>query len=115
MSPQDAVSRWSSWEIALFGARPPSEIKRTILSLERGEAGPRPRTPHAGLHARSVQALSTIHYVVERGFFPAEFSLLEEARGFDFPLYIVHGRFDCVCPVKNAEDLAAAAPRSELR
>jgi len=110
------VSKWSAWEFALMGARPPAQVRRGEVTLQRGEGvAEAPQTPWPRLDAGRVQALTTIHYVAERGFFPQGFSLLDEAQRFEFPLYIVHGRRDCVCPVRNAKDLAAAVPRSELR
>ena len=40
-------------------------------------------------------------------------------RGVDrirhIPATIVHGRYDIICPVKSAVDLAAAWPQAELR
>eukprot|EP00443_Scrippsiella_acuminata_P063904 CAMPEP_0115569962 /NCGR_PEP_ID=MMETSP0271-20121206/105458_1 /TAXON_ID=71861 /ORGANISM="Scrippsiella trochoidea, Strain CCMP3099" /LENGTH=449 /DNA_ID=CAMNT_0003004493 /DNA_START=70 /DNA_END=1419 /DNA_ORIENTATION=+ len=119
MKPQDAVQRWVSWEMTLMSAKPPTPNegsgKGASVDPSAGAASRRrepPTTPWAGLHAS--QALLTMHYVVERGFFPANFALLEEARNFGFPLRIVHGRKDCVCPMKNAKDLAAAAPDADL-
>eukprot|EP00443_Scrippsiella_acuminata_P023371 CAMPEP_0115364430 /NCGR_PEP_ID=MMETSP0270-20121206/103764_1 /TAXON_ID=71861 /ORGANISM="Scrippsiella trochoidea, Strain CCMP3099" /LENGTH=434 /DNA_ID=CAMNT_0002787127 /DNA_START=84 /DNA_END=1387 /DNA_ORIENTATION=+ len=114
MKPQDAVQRWVSWEMTLMSAKPPTPNegsgKGASVDPSAGAASRRrepPTTPWAGLHAS--QALLTMHYVVERGFFPANFALLEEARNFGFPLRIVHGRKDCVCPMKNAKDLAEDA------
>lgn len=57
-----------------------------------------------------MQALLTIHYVAERAFFPPGFELLDAASGFHFPLKLIHGRNDKICPVANAESLARAAP-----
>ena len=69
--------------------------------------------PEAGKF--NVQALLTLHYVAERGFFPEGCELLDSTASFDFPLKLVHGRNDCICPAVNATDLAqAVGPNAEL-
>ena len=56
------------------------------------------------------------HYFVNRGFFDADGQLLRDApRIRDIPGVIVHGRYDVVTPIKNAFDLKAAWPETELR
>ena len=53
--------------------------------------------------------------MAERGFFPEGSELLDSAASFNFPLKLVHGRNDCICPVANAKDLArAVGPEAEL-
>ncbi|CAK0810440.1 unnamed protein product [Prorocentrum cordatum] len=121
IGPEDAVSRWLAWEGALMAAaRPvvagPPAPPPWPAPLPAGVAlAPLRAALWLGLgDGARTQALLTMRYVERRGFFPRGFSLLEEARGFAFPLAIVHGRNDCICPVKNATDLAAAAPQAEL-
>lgn len=55
------------------------------------------------------------HYFVNGGFFEVEDQLLRDAdRLRDIPGTIVHGRYDVVCPVQNAWDLAKVWPRAQL-
>ncbi|MBA3486478.1 MAG: prolyl aminopeptidase [Lysobacter sp.] len=55
------------------------------------------------------------HYFVNRGFFEMDDQLLRDAhRIAEIPGVIVHGRYDVVCPVKNAWDLHKAWPKAEL-
>ncbi|MDQ3511174.1 MAG: prolyl aminopeptidase [Pseudomonadota bacterium] len=55
------------------------------------------------------------HYFVNRGFFEVDDQLLRDAhRIAEIPGVIVHGRYDVVCPVKNAWDLHKAWPKAEL-
>jgi len=56
------------------------------------------------------------HYFVNGGFFEVEDQLLRDVhRIADIPGVIVHGRYDVVCPVRNAWELHQAWPKSELR
>lgn len=56
------------------------------------------------------------HYFVNKGFFDTEDQLLANAnRLADIPSVIIHGRYDVVCPVRNAWDLHKAMPHAELR
>ncbi len=55
------------------------------------------------------------HYFVNGGFFDAEDQLLRDAHKLrNIPGTIVHGRYDVVCPVKNAWDLLKAWPEANL-
>ncbi len=55
------------------------------------------------------------HYFVNGGFFEVEDQLLRDAhRLHSIPGTIVHGRYDAVCPVQNAWDLAKVWPQAEL-
>lgn len=54
------------------------------------------------------------HYFQNNIFLPKN-SLLENAGKLkDVPIFAVHGRYDLVCPLKNAFDLKAAAPHTQL-
>jgi proline iminopeptidase len=56
------------------------------------------------------------HYFVHGGFFETEDQLLRDAhRLAGIPGVIVHGRYDLVCPLRNAWDLKRAWPGAELR
>ncbi|GAB6196179.1 prolyl aminopeptidase [Lysobacter xanthus] len=55
------------------------------------------------------------HYFVHAGFFEVDDQLLRDApRIAHIPTFIVHGRYDVVCPVQNAWDLKQALPQAEL-
>ncbi len=55
------------------------------------------------------------HYFVNGGFFERPNQLLEDAhRITHLPTVIIHGRYDVICPVRNAWELHAALPQSEL-
>lgn len=56
------------------------------------------------------------HYFVNGGFFSRPNQLIEDAhRIAHLPAVIVHGRYDVICPVRNAWDLHRALPGSELQ
>ena len=55
------------------------------------------------------------HYFVTAGFFEVDDQLLRDAHKIrHIPGTIVHGRYDVVCPVKNAWDLKKVWPEAEL-
>ena len=55
------------------------------------------------------------HYFVNGGFFETEDQLLRDVdRIADIPGVIVHGRYDVVCPVRNAWELHEAWPKADL-
>eukprot|EP00931_Biecheleriopsis_adriatica_P092137 TRINITY_DN65960_c0_g1_i1.p1 TRINITY_DN65960_c0_g1~~TRINITY_DN65960_c0_g1_i1.p1 ORF type:complete len:467 (+),score=80.90 TRINITY_DN65960_c0_g1_i1:132-1532(+) len=118
MSPDDALGKWRAWENHLFALRKSSAtLPAPTVSAELVEPPPvaAPRKAWAKPSNFSTQALLTIHYVAEGGFFDPNSELLDSVADFDFPLKLVHGRNDCICPVANARDLAAAAgPCAEL-
>ncbi len=55
------------------------------------------------------------HYFVNGGFFEVEDQLLRDAHRLrEIPGTVVHGRYDVVCPVRNAWDLFRAWPEANL-
>ncbi len=55
------------------------------------------------------------HYFVNNLFFPTDHYLLEAADAIrHIPCRIVHGRYDLICPVRNAFELHARLPQSDL-
>ncbi len=55
------------------------------------------------------------HYFAHSAFFKTDNWLLENAvKICDIPTVIVHGRYDCCCPVENAWELHKALPKSQL-
>jgi len=56
------------------------------------------------------------HYFVNGGFLRTDNQLIEEVAAIrNIPAVIVHGRYDVVCPVKNAWELHRAWPEADLR
>ncbi|PIQ24570.1 prolyl aminopeptidase [bacterium (Candidatus Blackallbacteria) CG17_big_fil_post_rev_8_21_14_2_50_48_46] len=55
------------------------------------------------------------HYFIHDSFFPSKNYLLENVDKIrQIPGYIVHGRYDVVCPVRSAWDLHRAWPEAQL-
>jgi len=56
------------------------------------------------------------HYFVNKGFFTHDDQLLRHLRRIrHIPTTIVHGRYDVICPVRNAWELSQAWPEADLR
>ncbi|MDX2085438.1 MAG: prolyl aminopeptidase [Candidatus Melainabacteria bacterium] len=95
----EAARAWSIWEGATCHLKPnPATIENfgseaMALSLARIEC----------------------HYFMNGCFFEEPNQLLTQAhRLADIPTWIVHGRYDVVCPVKNAWDLHQVMPHAKL-
>jgi proline iminopeptidase len=91
----DAARAWTTWEWSTSALRPDFQggTDDEYLAFARIEN----------------------HYFVNRGFFDSLSQLIENAgRIAHIPTVIVHGRYDVVCPVRNAWDLHRALPDSEL-
>lgn len=107
MSPSDALGKWRAWENHLFSLRE-QDPKLSFSSTgdkDLPEVSP-PKTPWPKATKFNIQALLTLHYVAEQGFLEEE--LLDPAKEFNFPLKMVHGQHDCICPAENARNLASA-------
>lgn len=70
-----------------------------------------PRPPTAALAMARIEA----HYMVHRGFIEEGQLLRDLHRLHGLPATIVQGRYDMVCPIRSADELARAWPGSELR
>ena len=56
------------------------------------------------------------HYFINKCWWRTDNQLIEDiGRIRHIPTVIIHGRYDVVCPVKNAFDLHAAFQEAELR
>lgn len=73
-----------------------------------------PSTFHDAQQAISV-ARAEAHYFRHAAFLQPDQLLRDVDRIRHIPASIVHGRYDIICPVKNACDLAAAWPEADLR
>ena len=94
-----AARAWSVWEGAT-----------SFLRVDPEFVG-----DHEDAHFALAFARIENHYFVNGGFFEVEDQLLRDAhRIADIPGVIVHGRYDVVCPLRNAWDLHRAWPKAHL-
>ncbi|CAE8614255.1 unnamed protein product [Polarella glacialis] len=115
LSPRDAVSRWLAGAEALSAAWPREGFQLAACEPQASPGRQSELKAEAPTEAWPIadqwlagKALLAMHYVAERGFL--EEGLLEAASTFRFPMDLIHGRHDPVCPVANARDLASANP-----
>lgn len=66
--------------------------------------------PHTALSLARIEA----HYFMHDSFLSADQLLRDAYRLRDIPGYIVHGRYDIVCPLQSAWDLHQAWPQAKL-
>lgn len=93
----DAARAWSQWEGSTICLKPNDtmfhEFTEIAVSLARIEC----------------------HYFIHNCFYPEDNYILNNAhRITHISTEIIHGRYDIVCPVKNAFDLKDALPRAKL-
>jgi proline iminopeptidase len=95
-----AARAWSIWEGA---------TSSLLANPERVEQYGDPR------FALAFARIET-HYFVNGGFFENETQLLDGVGAIrPIPAVLVHGRYDVVCPLANAWELAQRWPEAELR
>lgn len=94
-----AAKAWSLWEAQCATLRPNQDVVDHFSE------------PHTALALARIEA----HYFVNNAFLEPGQLLRDAARIADIPGYIVHGRYDMVCPVDNAFALHAVWPRAELQ
>jgi proline iminopeptidase len=96
----EAAQAWSIWEGMTSHLLPSDERRRQFSA------------PEFALALARIEA----HYFVNRGFFADEEELL---RGVErirhIPCIIVQGRYDMVCPIETAWELARHWPEADLR
>lgn len=93
-----AAKAWAAWEGNCSKLRPSAELLAKLT------------TPHNALALARIET----HYFVNKGFI-AENQILENMAVLkDVPGCIVHGRYDMVCPLDNAQALHQRWPASEL-
>jgi proline iminopeptidase len=96
----EAAKAWSGWEGATVHLVPDKE---TYLRFTADQVA-------------VATARIECHYFVHGCWFRNDNQLIEDVtRIRHIPAVLVHGRYDVVCPVKNAYDLHAAWPESDLR
>ena len=95
-----AARAWSGWEGATLHLLPSTEVKAEF------------EEEHKALSIARIEC----HYFTNHAFFKTPNELLERAEKIKhIPTVIIHGRYDMVCPVKNAFDLHAVLPDAELK
>lgn len=94
-----AAKAWSRWE------------GKTSNLLPRKEVVDHFSEPYTALSLARIEC----HYFMNDTFLAPDQILRDAHRLADIPGVIVHGRYDVVCPLKNAWDLHQAWPRAELR
>lgn len=93
-----AAKAWALWEARTASLQPKSSLlehfgdPKTALSVARIEA----------------------HYFINNGFFEPDQLLNNMDRLKDIPGFIIHGRYDMICTIKQAFDLHKRWPKSEL-
>lgn len=94
-----AAKAWSGWEGATIKLIPDAEAKAAFTADQM---------------ALSVARIEC-HYFINGAFFSEPDQLLKQVTKIrHIPAVLVHGRYDVVCPVKNAFDLHQVWPEAEL-
>ncbi|MCM2281642.1 MAG: prolyl aminopeptidase [Bdellovibrionaceae bacterium] len=94
-----AAKAWSGWEGATIKLIPDQKAYESFT------------TDHTALSVARIEC----HYFTNGAFFRCDEQLLEDAWKIrHIPGVIVHGRYDVVCPVKNAFDLHKVYPEAQL-
>ncbi|MEO0423838.1 MAG: prolyl aminopeptidase [Pseudomonadota bacterium] len=95
----EAARAWAIWEGSTSALRPATNVEETF-----GDA-------HFALAFSRIES----HYFVNGGFMESETQILDQIdRIRHIPAVIVHGRYDVVCPIRNAWDLSQAWPEASL-
>jgi proline iminopeptidase len=93
----EAARAWSQWEGATITLRPNPHVFREFTDI-----------------AVSLARIEC-HYFMNNCFYPEDNYLLNNAHRIShLSADIIHGRYDIVCPVKNAFDLKEKMPRAKL-
>ncbi len=93
-----AAKAWALWEAQCATLRPNHDV------IDRFS------DPHVALALARIES----HYFVNGGFLDDGQLLRDTWRIADIPGYIVHGRYDMICPVDNAFALHAVWPKAQL-
>ena len=93
-----AAKAWSLWEARTASLRPHNRLIEHFSN------------PHTALSLATLEA----HYFVNNAFLEENQLLNNADRLIDIPCYIIHGRYDMICPVEQAYALHQKLPLSEL-
>ena len=95
----EAARCWSTWEAATSKLTVDSDLIESFDEESFAEAFAR----------------IECHYFINNGFFDTDNWILENVDQLkNIPVYIVHGRYDVVCPIESAWDLKKALPQAQL-
>lgn len=94
-----AAKAWSAWEARTSTLKSDPDIVQHFAS------------PFTALSLARIES----HYFVNQAFLEENQIVRDAHRLKDIPGVIVHGRYDCVCPLEQAFALADAWPSAELR
>lgn len=95
-----AAKAWSGWEGATVHLVPEESTYMKFTS------------DHMAVSLARIEC----HYFINKCWWRTDEQLLEDVgRIRHIPTVIIHGRYDVVCPVKNAFDLHAVFPEADLR
>lgn len=93
-----AAKAWGEWEGRCCSLEPNPDIIERLTE------------PHTALAFARICS----HYIVNKGFIP-ENNILDHMHLIEkIPGYIIHGRYDAICPAENAWLLHQSWPNSEL-
>lgn len=94
-----AAKAWSGWEGATCKLIPDDDV---VSAFEED-------------HHALAMARIECHYFVNNAFLEPD-QLLDNAQKLaSIPTWIIHGRYDVICPVKNAWELAKRMPHAKLQ
>ncbi|WP_370980711.1 prolyl aminopeptidase [Agaribacterium sp. ZY112] len=93
-----AAKAWSLWEGRCATLRPHPDVVSAFSD------------PHMALSLARIEA----HFFINKAFIDAEQILENTSKIADIPGIIIHGRYDCVCPLDNAFELHQRWSNSEL-
>lgn len=95
-----AARAWAVWEGSTSALYPSNNVEATF-----GD-------PHFALAFARIES----HYFVNGGFMQHENQILDDVERIrTIPAVIVHGRYDVVCPLRNAWDLSSRWPEARLQ
>ncbi len=94
-----AAEAWARWEAVTSGM----EVDPATVAFFTD--------PHIALSLARIEC----HYFLQRGFLEPDQLLLRADRLKGIPGTIIHGRYDCICPVEQAWLLHQVWPDSELQ
>ena len=112
-----AAKAWSSYEDAAATLRDNRERKYQMTQFDCARRGIRRRATGEQKTNSSVLAIARCeaHYLSNNLFLPSQGLLACAQRWQHVPGTIVHGRYDMVCQVQGAYELAKAWPKAELK
>jgi proline iminopeptidase len=94
----NAAKHWSEWEAKCATLNPCKKVEEKFTE------------PHTAMSLACIEN----HFFMNNCFIEENQILLNMDKIKDIPGIIVHGRYDVICPLKNARDLYNTWPASEL-